>query len=42
MKGFQLGLEPKFTYDDFATNGASYFEKPPAAGSSAPSRWRRS
>ena len=30
MKGFQLGLEPKFTYDDFLTNGASYFEKLPA------------
>jgi hypothetical protein len=30
MKGFQLGLEPKFTYDDFIANGASYFEKLPA------------
>ena len=30
MKGFQLGLEPRFTYDDFLENGASYFEKLPA------------
>ncbi len=25
MKGFQLGLEPRFTYEDFLANGASYF-----------------
>jgi hypothetical protein len=30
MKGFQLGLEPRFTYDDFLANGASYFTKLPA------------
>jgi hypothetical protein len=30
MKGFQLGLEPRFEYDDFLENGASYFEKLPA------------
>lgn len=30
MKGFQLGLEPKFTYEDFLANGASYFKKLPA------------
>jgi hypothetical protein len=30
MKGFQLGLEPKFTYEDFLANGASYFKNLPA------------
>jgi hypothetical protein len=30
MKGFQLGLEPRFTYDDFLAHGASYFTKLPA------------
>lgn len=30
MKGFQLGLEPKFTYDDFVANGASYLTNLPA------------
>lgn len=30
MKGFQLGLEPRFEYEDFLENGASYFEKLPA------------
>jgi hypothetical protein len=30
MKGFQLGLEPRFAYDDFVANGASYFESLPA------------
>ncbi len=30
MKGFQLGLEPRFEYDDFLGNGASYFEQLPA------------
>ena len=29
MKGFQLGLEPRFTYDDFLVNGASYFKNLP-------------
>ena len=29
IKGFQLGLEPKFTYDDFLANGASYFANLP-------------
>lgn len=29
IKGFQLGLEPRFTYDDFLANGASYFKKLP-------------
>ena len=33
MKGFQLGLEPRFAYDDFIANGASYFEKLPAGWS---------
>lgn len=30
MKGFQLGLEPRFTYEDFLANGASYFKSLPA------------
>ena len=30
MKGFQLGLEPRFDYDDFLANGAGYFQKLPA------------
>jgi hypothetical protein len=30
MKGFQLGLEPKFTYEDFLANGVSYFKNLPA------------
>lgn len=30
MKGFQLGLEPKFDYDDFLANGAGYFTRLPA------------
>jgi hypothetical protein len=30
LKGFQLGLEPRFEYEDFLENGASYFEKLPA------------
>jgi hypothetical protein len=29
MKGFQLGLEPTFAYDDFVTHGASYFRSLP-------------
>lgn len=29
MKGFQLGLEPRFAYDDFIANGASYFKNLP-------------
>jgi hypothetical protein len=29
MKGFQLGLKPRFDYDDFLANGASYFQKLP-------------
>lgn len=29
MKGFQSGLEPKFTYEDFLANGASYFKDLP-------------
>jgi len=29
MKGFQLGLKPRFTYDDFIANGASYFQNLP-------------
>jgi hypothetical protein len=29
MKGFQLGLEPKFSYEDFLANGASYFSNLP-------------
>jgi hypothetical protein len=29
MKGFQLGLEPRFTYEDFLANGADYFTKLP-------------
>ncbi len=33
MKGFQLGLEPRFEYDDFLANGASYFEKLPTGWS---------
>ena len=30
LKGFQLGLEPRFAYDDFLANGASYFKNLPA------------
>ena len=30
LKGFQLGLEPRFEYEDFVENGANYFEKLPA------------
>lgn len=30
MKGFELGLEPKFAYEDFLENGAGYFTKLPA------------
>lgn len=30
MKGFQLGLEPRFSYEDFRANGANYFTKLPA------------
>jgi hypothetical protein len=33
MKGFQLGLEPRFEYDDFVANGARYFENLPAGWS---------
>jgi hypothetical protein len=29
MKGFQLGLEPRFDYDDVLANGATYFTKLP-------------
>lgn len=29
MKGFQLGMEPKFSYEDFLANGASYFRTLP-------------
>lgn len=29
MKGFQLGLEPRFTYEEFLANGASYFKDLP-------------
>lgn len=30
MKGFQLGLTPRFDYDDFLAHGASHFEHLPA------------
>jgi hypothetical protein len=30
MKGFQLGLEPRYSYEAFLTNGATYFTKLPA------------
>ncbi|MGZ5399628.1 MAG: hypothetical protein ACXWDM_06405 [Nocardioides sp.] len=30
MKGFQLGLEPRFAYEDFLANGASYLKNLPA------------
>lgn len=30
MKGFQLGLEPRFDYDDLLANGAGYFKHLPA------------
>ena len=33
LKGFQLGLEPWFTYEEFLANGASYF-------TSLPSGWK--
>jgi hypothetical protein len=33
MKGFQLGLEPRFSYEDFLANGAGYFTKLPAGWS---------
>lgn len=33
MKGFQLGLKPRFDYDDFVANGATYFEQLPAGWS---------
>ena len=29
MKGFQLGRKPRFTYEDFLANGASYFKDLP-------------
>ena len=29
MKGFQLGLEPRFSYEDFVVNGATYFQSLP-------------
>ena len=29
MKGFQLGLEPRFAYEDFLASGASYFKSLP-------------
>lgn len=29
LKGFQLGLTPRFSYEDFVANGATYFEKLP-------------
>jgi hypothetical protein len=29
MKGFQQGLEPRFAYEDFLANGASYFKDLP-------------
>ena len=29
MKGFQLGLRPRFTYDDFLAHGVSYFKDLP-------------
>lgn len=29
MKGFQLGLEPRFSYEDFVANGAARFEELP-------------
>ena len=28
MKGFQLGLEPRFTYEDFLANGAELLREP--------------
>ncbi|MGA7149145.1 MAG: hypothetical protein WBX17_11740 [Microbacterium sp.] len=30
LKGFQLGLEPRFTYEDFLVNGHTYFQNLPA------------
>jgi hypothetical protein len=33
IKGFQLGLEPEHSYEDFITNGASYFKNLPAGWS---------
>lgn len=33
LKGFQLGLTPQFTYDDFVANGSSYFTDLPAGWS---------
>ena len=30
MKGFELGLGPKFAYEDFLANGKGYFKKLPA------------
>jgi hypothetical protein len=33
LKGFQLGLEPTHTYEDFIADGASYFEHLPAGWS---------
>lgn len=30
MKGFQLGLQPRFDYEDFLANGAGYFNNLPA------------
>jgi hypothetical protein len=30
MKGFQLGLRPRFTYEDFLAHGVSYFKNLPA------------
>jgi hypothetical protein len=29
LKGFQLGLEPRFTYDEFVAEGAGYFTRLP-------------
>ena len=41
MKGFQLGLEPRFDYEDFLANGASYFKTCRPAGSSESRLWRK-
>jgi hypothetical protein len=30
MKGFQLGLKPRFTYEDFLADGVSYFKDLPS------------
>ena len=41
MKGFQLGLEPRFTYEDFLANGRATSRTCQRAGSSESRRWSR-